>query len=729
MSKIAYEGLTFDDVLLIPGRSDVMPRDVDTSTRLTRTLRLAVPLVSAAMDTVTEATFAIAIAREGGVGVLHKNMSPELQAREVRRVKRSESGMIQDPVVLRPEHTVGDARERMARYSIGGIPVVDAGGRLVVGNAGVAGVAAGVQTLPAASITDARGAVVLYQDVAATFPDGTVGTGVNLVSGLAYGQLGTTDRAFLDLLGLFVQHAEGYEDAAGTMSLARLATATGSTRLAYAVAPTPNAANPATVTVDRTADVAVRDGYRLFSAPLLKPGGAERFNVHDLALINLVQRVAGGTDAGGVFPQQYPTAPGPNLYLGYTGTAYTPAVTAADDLVPGAGFFWRLYNLDRVPAATGPFGPGSSVSYAIGNPSFRLRLTGVPLDNPSATTTDVAFAQSADGFYMVGNPFAYPLQLSGISTSSGSFQTTFQAFNGTSYVPVLAGSGTVIAPWQGLFAEASASPPTGTFQVRYDARTVLPAARSTVLVGRGTAAAADADARIDLALSGTTAAGVAVEDLAAILRLSADGTDGWDAGDASKLAPPTATYALVAFGGTRGDAAVRQAVRSAPVEGGTFPLAFTTTAAGTFSLSAARLGLPEGWTATVRDLATGRIADLADGYTFDADATDWTDRFALVLAARGATAVEGPAAAAAELSAPFPNPTRSATQATLRLAAPESVRADVYDALGRHVETLYAGETDSVTLTFDASRVAPGVYVLRVQGTTFAETRRLTVVR
>ncbi|HEX8298613.1 MAG TPA: IMP dehydrogenase, partial [Rubricoccaceae bacterium] len=131
MSKIAFEGLTFDDVLLIPGRSDVMPRDVDTSARLTRTLRLAIPLVSAAMDTVTEAQFAIAIAREGGVGVLHKNMTPELQAREVRRVKRSESGMILDPVVLQPGHTVGDARERMARYSIGGIPLVDGDGRLV----------------------------------------------------------------------------------------------------------------------------------------------------------------------------------------------------------------------------------------------------------------------------------------------------------------------------------------------------------------------------------------------------------------------------------------------------------------------------------------------------------------------------------------------------------------------------------------------------------------------
>ena len=131
MNKIAFEGLTYDDVLLVPARSETMPREVRTHTRLSRNLSLAIPLVSAAMDTVTEAAFAIAIAREGGVGVLHKNMPAELQAREVRRVKRSESGMILDPIVLRPGDTVGDARERMARYSIGGIPVVDDDRRLV----------------------------------------------------------------------------------------------------------------------------------------------------------------------------------------------------------------------------------------------------------------------------------------------------------------------------------------------------------------------------------------------------------------------------------------------------------------------------------------------------------------------------------------------------------------------------------------------------------------------
>ena len=131
MPKIVHQGLTYDDVLLVPARSNVMPRDVQTSTRLSRNIRLNVPLVSAAMDTVTEADFAIAIAREGGVGVLHKNMPAELQAREVRRVKRSESGMILDPIVLHPGHTVGDARERMARYSIGGIPIVNDARRLV----------------------------------------------------------------------------------------------------------------------------------------------------------------------------------------------------------------------------------------------------------------------------------------------------------------------------------------------------------------------------------------------------------------------------------------------------------------------------------------------------------------------------------------------------------------------------------------------------------------------
>ena len=125
------EGLTFDDVLLIPAYSEVLPRDVSTKTHLTKTISLNVPMLSAAMDTVTEAALAIALAREGGLGILHKNMSIEAQAAQVRKVKRSESGMILDPITLRVESTIGDALRLMKENKIGGIPIVDAGGKLV----------------------------------------------------------------------------------------------------------------------------------------------------------------------------------------------------------------------------------------------------------------------------------------------------------------------------------------------------------------------------------------------------------------------------------------------------------------------------------------------------------------------------------------------------------------------------------------------------------------------
>ena len=129
--KIKTEGLTYDDVLLVPGHSKVQPRDTDTSAWLTQSIKLNVPILSAAMDTVTEADMAIALARQGGAGVLHKNMSVEEQAAEVRRVKRSENGMILDPITISPHDTVGDARDMMSHYSIGGIPVVNESDKLV----------------------------------------------------------------------------------------------------------------------------------------------------------------------------------------------------------------------------------------------------------------------------------------------------------------------------------------------------------------------------------------------------------------------------------------------------------------------------------------------------------------------------------------------------------------------------------------------------------------------
>ena len=125
------EGLTFDDVLLVPGRSDVLPNETDTSTRFTRGISLRIPLCSAAMDTVTEAALAIALAQQGGIGVIHKNLSVERQAEEVDKVKRSESGMIVDPVTIRPDRPVSEALAVMERYKISGVPVVDEGGHLV----------------------------------------------------------------------------------------------------------------------------------------------------------------------------------------------------------------------------------------------------------------------------------------------------------------------------------------------------------------------------------------------------------------------------------------------------------------------------------------------------------------------------------------------------------------------------------------------------------------------
>lgn len=131
MDRLVGEGLTFDDILLIPAKSEVLPREVDTSTNLTKRIRLNIPLMSAGMDTVTEARMAIAMAREGGIGVIHKNMSIEQQAEEVDKVKRSESGIIVDPIFLSPQHKITDALEMMAKYRISGVPITDEDGKLV----------------------------------------------------------------------------------------------------------------------------------------------------------------------------------------------------------------------------------------------------------------------------------------------------------------------------------------------------------------------------------------------------------------------------------------------------------------------------------------------------------------------------------------------------------------------------------------------------------------------
>src|SRR4051794_9203316 len=121
--RIGYQGITFDDVLLEPGYSDVVPRDVDIRTRLTRHIDLNLPIVSSPMDTVTESDLAIALAQEGGLGVIHKNLSIPDQTREVDKVKRSENGIIVDPITLPPDETVGNARRIMEQHNISGVPI------------------------------------------------------------------------------------------------------------------------------------------------------------------------------------------------------------------------------------------------------------------------------------------------------------------------------------------------------------------------------------------------------------------------------------------------------------------------------------------------------------------------------------------------------------------------------------------------------------------------------
>ena len=130
-SKIVHDGITFDDVLLIPARSDFIPSEADTHTRLTRGIELNIPLISAPMDTVTEAALAIALAQEGGIGVIHKNLSAENQAREVEKVKRSENGVIVDPITLPPTATIGTARRVMREYNVSGIPIVEGGDEFI----------------------------------------------------------------------------------------------------------------------------------------------------------------------------------------------------------------------------------------------------------------------------------------------------------------------------------------------------------------------------------------------------------------------------------------------------------------------------------------------------------------------------------------------------------------------------------------------------------------------
>ena len=445
--------------------------------------------------------------------------------------------------------------------------------------------------------------------------------------------------------------------------------------------------------------VADNAGYRLLTTPMTGT------TVGTLAGINLVQGVTG----------QYPSAQD-NLYLTYNGTGYDGATDVANAILPGKGFFWLWYDL-----------AGTAVS---GGTSFSRELSTFTLPAASDFVTGsvavpasnfVANSSGGSGFYMVGNPFAYPLVASGI-TADQPLQTTFQAWQPTgrttgTYQPIL--STQALARWQGVFAEVnSAVAPTFSFNA-LSTQAVVPQGPFY----RGTAAAT-----IAFALDGRTAAGD-TRDEAAIVRLMPDARDGWDRDDASKLTPPAGPYALLAPVTLRDGAATRTAVTSLPADGAarTVPLAFLATDAGTYTLT-----WDASTPATLRDLVTGTVTDLAtaETYTFTSDAAGWAERFELVLGAR-TTASEPTAAGAFRVLAARPNPVRGLSEVTVELGASQRVTADLFDALGRRVLSVYDGAAAAgpLALRLDASALAPGVYVLRVSGDAAAVSQTVTVVR
>ena len=602
-------------------------------------------------------------------------------------------------------------------------------GTFVVGNTGVAGVTPAT-TIPSNGLQNGPDGVALYTGGAPTAP-----TVAGLVDAIVYGS-GADAQTLATALGLPQTYSfdENYEGTADTQSLARLNTGAGVSALLYVQTPTPNAINGSTVTVNETAGVDDVAGYRLLGVPVVRPTG-QPLQVSDLAPINLVQGIPAGSNPA-LNPAQYPQAPGPNLLTTYTGgstsASFLPPSSTAVGLPPAAGFFWYFYDQD-IPRANIPatFGPGTSVSYDLADPAFQLAATGVPVDDrlngtptpgPYAATTPV----SPNGSYMAANPFAYPVQLSFVQTSSGTVGTSFQVFepgtapNSGTFVTLTAAD--VVSPWQGVFLTVNgATGPTVTLSS--SSRNVVPTS-NVALVGRS------AEARLAFELTGTLASGAQTTDRAAVVRFEDDAAPQWDRHDAAKLTPPQTEFALVALGGTRDGAALRQAVLSLPLAAeATLPLALRATEAGAFTLAWSGAA---GVQASLRDLATGTVVDLgsADSYAFTADATDWTDRFELVLGSRPVAGETAPAALA--LTNPAPNPTTRQAAMTLTVDAAQRVTATVVDALGRTVATVYDADLAagaSAQITVDASAFAPGVYVVRVAGETFAEARRFTVAR
>ena len=467
-------------------------------------------------------------------------------------------------------------------------------------------------------------------------------------------------------------------------------------------------------------DVADQPGWRLLSVPVAG------VTVDVLARLNLVQGVAAGVPAA-TFPAQYPDA-GSNLYTRYTGTGYTRAASTGTVLEPGRGFFWFFYDQDIAPLP-GQTGGGTSRSRDLRG--FVLHAYG------TAETANVAreVAPAPDRFVMAGNPFATSFAVSGVTAPGATIETTVQAYDpdsvgtGPTYRPLfqshpMTGLSDVVAPWQGFFVSFATLPAGTPPTLAYAVAATVPT--DAAFYGRG---APDALA-VHLTLAGTTAAG-AVRDAAAWVRLRDGAAVGRDRNDADKLTPPgDGPAALLAPVGPGGE---RQSVAALPVASASVPVAFSTTAAGTFELRWDERRVPDGWTATLRDLATGAVTDLAEAeaYAFASDATDWTERFELNLS-EAAVAAEPAADAAFALSAPVPNPATGIARLRVTAARSGRVVATVVDALGRTVAVAFDAEVAAgatAEIAVDAARLAPGTYAVRVATAGASQSRRLVVVR
>ena len=503
--------------------------------------------------------------------------------------------------------------------------------------------------------------------------------------------------------------------------------------LFYKGPPSPGAANISDLTVRPTGSVADQPGWRLLAAPLQTESDFDPIDVDLLADINLVQGVPAGVDNEAQYPQS-----SDNLYVGYAGGGsgvFTVPADTDEQLRPGQGFFWYWYDNDVDPTATpDPANPGTSHSYDLdGTTGFDLVVTGITADVFNASAFYSPPAVSTDGFYMIGNPYAYPYRLGGVTISSGTLQTTFQVWDPTlgasgNYRPLTTtpsdpyADADLLPVWNGAFAETdvvAGGAPTFSFPYGYADGLV-----SEPIIARPTAAAGQIAFELRGDLDGT-----AVSDVAAIVRFDADAATGWDRADASKLMPPAATYALIAPVLERDGTPRRAAVTTLPLEPAVVPLAFTTTADGTFTLSWTS-ALPDGYAGTLRDVTTGQVVDLAAGsYRFTSESAAWADRFEVVVDAGFVSTGDAPEAALV-VGTVSPNPTTGS--ASLAIQAPDTVAltVELFDALGRRVAVVADGVLGgATTLALPVDGLPSGLYTVRVATDSELLTRRFTVLR